>query len=245
VVCSNGLPNVVVGDLVFHGKTRLLRAATRSRGVWELDCSAESAGEVEIYLRHSAIDTGRKWRAEDGVADPFVPGGIAHWCESTDILIDSEPYRAELPAEDFVGFEEYRRADRKAAHGQTRVYVQVHQRGPVAAANAVVWLFWAWAEDRGIPDLPAGFWDKAPANRVPAGSAWGAVAPSLSSAGLQVGQPKVAAFEWNVPTTGAGYVWLLAMVAAGNDELKTTELKVEALVRAEAKCAIQRIAVGP
>ncbi|HEV2852221.1 MAG TPA: hypothetical protein VHC97_05395 [Thermoanaerobaculia bacterium] len=32
---NNGLPNVIVGDLAIHGPTRLLRAATVSRGVWE------------------------------------------------------------------------------------------------------------------------------------------------------------------------------------------------------------------
>ncbi|HXO26699.1 MAG TPA: hypothetical protein VOA80_05115 [Thermoanaerobaculia bacterium] len=33
---GEGLPNVIVGDLVFHLPTRLLRAGTRSRGVWEI-----------------------------------------------------------------------------------------------------------------------------------------------------------------------------------------------------------------
>jgi hypothetical protein len=34
---NNGLPNVIVGDLVLHRATRRLRAGTRSRGAWELD----------------------------------------------------------------------------------------------------------------------------------------------------------------------------------------------------------------
>ena len=34
---SNGLPNAIIGDLLFHARSRKLRAATRSRGVWELD----------------------------------------------------------------------------------------------------------------------------------------------------------------------------------------------------------------
>jgi photosystem II stability/assembly factor-like uncharacterized protein len=34
---SNGLPNAFIGDLLFHAQSRKLRAATRSRGVWELD----------------------------------------------------------------------------------------------------------------------------------------------------------------------------------------------------------------
>jgi photosystem II stability/assembly factor-like uncharacterized protein len=34
---ANGLPNVYVGDLAFHAHSRRLRAATASRGVWEID----------------------------------------------------------------------------------------------------------------------------------------------------------------------------------------------------------------
>jgi hypothetical protein len=30
------LPNVIVGDLIMHETRRLLRAGTRSRGVWEV-----------------------------------------------------------------------------------------------------------------------------------------------------------------------------------------------------------------
>lgn len=33
---SNGMPNVIVGDLLLHVPTRRLRAGTRSRGAWEL-----------------------------------------------------------------------------------------------------------------------------------------------------------------------------------------------------------------
>jgi len=33
---SHGLPNVIVGDLAIHAPARLLRAATASRGVWEV-----------------------------------------------------------------------------------------------------------------------------------------------------------------------------------------------------------------
>jgi hypothetical protein len=33
---ANGLPNAFVGDLLFHPQARVLRAATRNRGVWEI-----------------------------------------------------------------------------------------------------------------------------------------------------------------------------------------------------------------
>ncbi len=34
---NNGLPSVIVGDLVLHAATRRLRAGTRARGAWEVD----------------------------------------------------------------------------------------------------------------------------------------------------------------------------------------------------------------
>ena len=33
---SNGLPNAVVGDMILHGRRRLLRVGTRNRGAWEV-----------------------------------------------------------------------------------------------------------------------------------------------------------------------------------------------------------------
>ena len=33
---SNGLPNVVVGDMILHERQRLLRIGTRNRGAWEV-----------------------------------------------------------------------------------------------------------------------------------------------------------------------------------------------------------------
>jgi photosystem II stability/assembly factor-like uncharacterized protein len=45
-VFGEGLPNVIVGDLVFHLPTRLLRAGTRSRGVWEIAVPAAASEEA-------------------------------------------------------------------------------------------------------------------------------------------------------------------------------------------------------
>lgn len=83
---------------MFHNKTRLLRAGTRSRGVWEVDLSGRPEPDTHVYVSRSAVDTGRNPCA-DGVADPFHAGGIASWQDSPDILIDAEPYRAPLEAD--------------------------------------------------------------------------------------------------------------------------------------------------
>ena len=46
-----GLPNSIVGDLVFHPHARALRAGTRNRGVWTVD--------VDGTLRDPIV--GRQW----------------------------------------------------------------------------------------------------------------------------------------------------------------------------------------
>lgn len=243
-IFSSGLPNVIVGDLLFHPVARVLRAATRSRGVWEIDLSRETATEVQVYLRHSPVDTGRNYPSLAGVPNPFQPTASANWWDSTDILIDSHPYRHSSVADvDFVAFEEDRRSDLKAAYGLTRIFVQVHQRGSVPATNVVVRLFSASAGGENIPDLPPGFWDKFPSNTVPADSAWSAIGTPVTLAGIQEGQPKVAALDWTVPETASGDVWLLAIVTAGNDKLNSTELNVSRLVQNQAKCGLKLISI--
>jgi photosystem II stability/assembly factor-like uncharacterized protein len=243
-VFSNGLPNAIVGDLVFHAKTGILRAATRSRGVWEVDVSRKDEAEVQVYLRHSAVDTGRRFPSLQWVADPFKPGAFANWWESTDILIDSEPYS--IAQVDFVVFEENRRAEAKQAHGITRVFVQVHQRGSIPATNVVVRLYAASTvgseSPDSIPDLPVGFW--ANPDQPSPDSIWKFVGSHFSLVGLQTGQPKVATFQWTVPEAVRGGFWLLATVTADNDKLNTTELNIQTLVQNEAKCAIKRVLCG-
>jgi hypothetical protein len=243
-IFSNGLPNAIIGDLAYHAKSRVLRAATRSRGVWELDFNKDTADNVQLYLRHSSVDTGRGYPSLAGVSDPFVPGGVANWWDSTDIQIDSEPYRTASPAKlDFVAFEEYRRLDPSVASGVTRVFVQVHQRGAVPAENPIVRLYVASPESNAandfIPDLPTGFWDKP--DQLPAGSPWSVVGPPVSVAGLRVGRPQVAAFQWRVPERAQYSFWLLAMVTSDNDKLTKADPNVRELVRNEAKCALKLV----
>ncbi|MFN2495973.1 MAG: hypothetical protein ABR608_08715, partial [Pseudonocardiaceae bacterium] len=36
MVYANGLPNAYIGDLIYHSNARVLRAATRNRGIWEI-----------------------------------------------------------------------------------------------------------------------------------------------------------------------------------------------------------------
>ncbi|MGA8028547.1 MAG: hypothetical protein WB992_15495 [Bryobacteraceae bacterium] len=245
MVFSTGLPNAIVGDLVFHPKMRLLRAATRSRGVWEVDLSGQAVPDPQIYLRHTVVDTGRD-PSVTGAEDPFDPNGSADWRDSPDILIDSAPYQTPSIADvDFVAFEEARRAGVHAVHGLTRVFVQVHQRGTVPAANAVVYLYFAHAMGDSLPLLPSGFWENFPSTAVPAGSAWDWIGPGMPVNNVHRDRPQISAFEWDVAERfSQDTIWLLALVTADNDRLNTTELDVSILVPQQAKCALKRISLS-
>ena len=67
---DNGLPDVAVNDLSIYSRdgVRLLRAATQSRGVWELDLSGTVTNRT--YLRVHPLDTRR--RLPTPLADPTV-----------------------------------------------------------------------------------------------------------------------------------------------------------------------------
>jgi len=56
---SNGLPEVVITDLMLHKKGRLLRAATHGRGVWEIALDKKNSPSIDLYLRANYADDGR------------------------------------------------------------------------------------------------------------------------------------------------------------------------------------------
>ncbi len=87
----NGLPEAVVQDLsIFKGSgLKLLRAATQSRGVWEVDL-ANPVSQSLSYLRLFHTDTRRVLPTPAGGdllnGDPTNP---VHWDESPDVVIDA------------------------------------------------------------------------------------------------------------------------------------------------------------
>jgi len=132
----NGLPTAAVQDLsLFSGSgLKLLRAATQSRGVWEVDL-AQSISKPRTYLRQFATDTRRILPTPTGGevlnGDAHNP---THWDDSPDIVFDitgvartTPPTEVELakipaagPATD--------RARESTTNRQVRVHVLVHHR---------------------------------------------------------------------------------------------------------------------
>ena len=87
----NGLPEAAVQDLaIFKGSgVKLLRAATQSRGVWEVDLTNSITAPLS-YVRLFHTDTRRVLPTPTGGdllnGDPTNP---VHWDESPDVVIDT------------------------------------------------------------------------------------------------------------------------------------------------------------
>ena len=64
---GNGLPNVDVYDLKLHAPTRLLRAATHGRGLWEYQLDGAGTADVRLVIRDHVMDTGRQTPSPSGL----------------------------------------------------------------------------------------------------------------------------------------------------------------------------------
>jgi hypothetical protein len=172
VLFSQGLPEAAVTDLTIHPLTRLLRAATHGRGVWEIELDAASLPSPELYLRVNAADTGR---LTGGARRPWVENhqdptrrgfNVWHWM-STDIKV-RRPSLAGLPTigsppdlldfainvGDYVDTNNIETIDPTTS----RVFVQVHNRSLSSiASNDVRVLLLICDASLGLPSLPSGY----------------------------------------------------------------------------------------
>ncbi len=247
---SNLLPNSIVSDLLFHGPSRLLRCATKNRGVWEIPVDPATVPDVEIYLRDSAVDTGRLSPSPSGVPDPFNKGSDTYWWQSPDIKVDSPSFQR--PSLNDIHFEIFEDDHglvpaglfhENPQRGRTvRVYVQIHNRGRKAATNVAVKTFFTDAS-LGLPDLPTAFWTNFPANTLPSSSPWKVVAPHVVVPSLGAGEARIVAFEWAVPQTAANHTCLLSVISADNDSIATTQRNIAALVTGEKRCGLKNLTV--
>jgi len=249
-----GLPNCQVKDLAFHPVARVLRAGTKSRGVWELDVDLPPAAGPEVYVRYHAVDAGRALPAGTLAPvespDPFAPQRSARWWESPDVKLDAAPHLRPLLAG--VEFDAFSDDHGLAAAGlfaeapvpgrPARIYVQVHNRSAVHATNVDVRVFFAAGYPIGAPPLPPGFWAGWPANAPGAGSAWKPVAAAVRIADIEPGRGRLAAFDWAVPADLPGGAALLAAAAPAASPLAPAPMNLSELLAATGACGLSAIA---
>jgi hypothetical protein len=93
-IFSNGLPESAVEDLSFYtaGGVNILRAAVKSRGIWEVDVSASPGPTQRTFLRVHANDARRA--ATTALANPMKNGPTPDWPwnASPDIRLRPAPY---------------------------------------------------------------------------------------------------------------------------------------------------------
>ncbi|HEX7312585.1 MAG TPA: hypothetical protein VF297_01620 [Pyrinomonadaceae bacterium] len=258
---SFGLPDSAVLDLQLHPTRRLLRAATHGRGVFEYKLDTEVADMVELYVRDTQLDVGRRVSSLN-VDDPTRPGQSVRLGQSPDIKVDapgpSGGYRTPTNQINFYQFVDVltdpvdKAATAAAEDGivNNRVYVQVHNRGLTPADRVRVTLLLAKSAG-GIPDLPAGFDAEVRAGNQINTAHWRTVGiQELND--VRVSAPKVAAFD--LPSSllpqpgelqGAGEHCLLVLLHAPDDEFGNNRRKVAELTPGERKAAYLDITVAP
>lgn len=244
---NDRLPNALVKDLVLHVPTRRLRAATQSRGVWEIDIDDPTLPDVALFLRDDAVDDGRVAPPGSGVADPFERGALTYWWESPDVKTDAPPYvRAtvdfELFGDDHGVAAAGLRHENPRPGERARVHVEVHNRGAKDATGVAVRVF-ALPTPVAPPGLPPAFWTGFPANTPPADSPWQPIGPHAVVPRIEPGRSAVASFDWPLAAEAADQFCLLAAVSATGDALSTTERDVARAVLGNVKVALRNVVV--
>jgi hypothetical protein len=214
-----------VVDLLVQQRTRLLRAATHGRGLWEIELDSTALAEPELYMRANTADTGRlldagrRYSWIEGHPDPSRRGSnVWHWM-SPDIkvrrpslsglpVIGSPPtfYDFTRNVGDYVDTNNVETVD----PGANTVYVQVHNRSlrTVDGSDIRVLLLLTDAA-AGLPTLPSGYAANIVAGNAPSGwvtSPWfvgDAASPYKSPVGrVDARVPGVVSFSIDVATLG-------------------------------------------
>jgi hypothetical protein len=256
---SFGLPDVAVFDMEIQPLRRLLWAATHGRGVYEYALDSATALPVELYLRHTELDRGRR-RTEVGLPDPTNPNREVDPHRSPDIKVDvpdaSGQYQTgtnQISAYDFAD----RVADRGSAGAPRndatgspltyRVYVQVHTRGVRPASGVRVTLLAAPLAGASTPVLPPGYETMIQRGSGVSTATWITIGTATLPE-LRVDGALVAEFDLptNVVATSAHTDTAFALVALlhhADDPYTNGEVNLEELCLSERRAALRIIRV--
>ena len=220
-----GLPNTAIYDLKIHGPSRLLRAATHGRGMWERQLDVTTSNDTVIYVRDNIMHTGRGSApynvpaAFEDLLEHVLLGDPVFWWQCADAKIDAlegmpPSYQMPISAVDFVTFEA-QLSHRDPQRGRVNnVYVTAHNRG-ITAGDVTVKILYADATTS-LPDLPADFWAAFPNDPVAPANGWTPIGTALT---LQVvpGIPTVFSWTWTPPGVAAAHSCLLVVCDCAQD----------------------------
>jgi hypothetical protein len=253
---SFGLPEAAVLDLALHPRRRLLWAATHGRGVYEYALDSDTARGVELFLRHTPLDRGRR-PTDVGLPDPTSPDGEVDPMHSPDIKLDvpdaQGQYQTPTSAITFYQFSDsihdpgtaYMRLDAAENPLVYRAYIQVHQRGVQLVSTVRVMLLVA-PVGNALPNLPTNYHLSLQQGNPISTTPWQTIGRVVLP-NLQVGFPRIAAVEF--PTTvfpsnpsQSGYA-LVALVHCAEDSYTNTDTDLGQLSVTERRMALKVIQV--
>ncbi|TMA97249.1 MAG: hypothetical protein E6J74_05725 [Deltaproteobacteria bacterium] len=113
---SQGLPNCAIYDLRLHNPTRLLRAGTHGRGMWERRLDVPSMPDVDLFFRDHLMATGRQTPTPAVIAafeDPLQYAALGDqlwWWQCADMKVDAlegavPAYQMAVATVDYAAFE--------------------------------------------------------------------------------------------------------------------------------------------
>jgi photosystem II stability/assembly factor-like uncharacterized protein len=249
---EGGLPDAPVFDLQIHNGARILRASTHGRGVYEYRLDPPPLSGIELYVRDTILDTARGENT-DGRNDPskWPTTPVAHWI-SPNIKVDvPTPAGYQTPTNqiDFVQFHEII-VDGSNGVGtidpplvvHNRVYVLVHNRGPMTASSVRV-LTAITNASTVLNPLPSGYAANIQAGTALAGPDWITLG-TVNLSNLRPGFPQVAAFDLPsnilpMPASlpGQSHFCLLTFLHSSADAFTAAEQNVDILTIQERKVA--------
>ena len=257
---ERGLPDAPVFDLQIHASTRLLRASTHGRGLYEYRLDPPSLGGVELYMRDTDLDLARGV-STDGRDNPTQWPRQAgwHWL-SPNIKVDaptSAGYQTPTTSIDFFDFHENLVDLSKGVETiappivvTNRVYALIHNRGPIASAVTTVTAAVTNASTVLRP-LPVGYAANVVAGTPLPGPDWTTLG-AVTLTNLRPGFPQVA--EFDLPSTalsipaslpGQSHYCTVIFVHSTDDPFTATERNVDLLTLAERKVAQKNLHVVP
>jgi photosystem II stability/assembly factor-like uncharacterized protein len=252
---SQGLPNCAVFDMRLHNPTRLLRAGTHGRGIWERKLDVPSVSDVDLYFRDHLMSTGRIVPTPEPVAAAFedplqyvvLGDPLYHWM-CADIKVDalegSPPsYQMAVASVDYVAYEtklQHRNAQRGNVN---RAYVKVNNRGFAPGTNVTVKLLYADAS-AGLPALPPDFWTAFPNNSANT-TVWHPVGAAKTIMTLSATEPTILEWDFALPAAAATHSCLLAVMDCSQNPIPAGNkiFNVDALVKNEKRVGLKNLHV--
>ncbi|HEX5355100.1 MAG TPA: hypothetical protein VFW93_02695, partial [Aquabacterium sp.] len=126
---------------------------------------------------------------------------------------------------------------------QSRIYVQMSNRGPKKATGVVVRLYWARMTGDTMPPLTANFWTAYPDGNPGPSDAWQAVGPKGTLDELPAGSPRVLHFDFSPPDESVDLA-LMAVMSSVEDPVNGSGTDVAAIAQVNKRVVVRRVPVG-